>query len=61
MKHFTVPIVDYHRWLKKSHKCSDLPGYYIDTEGEYDIGVTRDRVTIYPREGYGRSKPRAKR
>lgn len=46
---FKVPWDDFRKWLKSSHQLSDLPGYYRDGEQVYDIGVVRDKVTIYPR------------
>ncbi len=35
-------------WMKPSHRGGNTPGYYIDTDGEYDIGICGDDVTIYP-------------
>jgi hypothetical protein len=61
MEPFTVSRAKFKEWLKSSHTLSDIPGYFIDTEGEYDIGVIVDKVTIYPREHFGRSKPGLKR
>jgi hypothetical protein len=53
----TISREDFKKWLKPSHRCSDLPGYFKDLEGEYDIGVVVDKVTIYPRARSGRGNP----
>jgi hypothetical protein len=47
---FAVPRGALADWLKPSHACSTMPGFYYDLDGEYDIGVFRDMVIIYPRK-----------
>ena len=45
-------------WMKPSHKAGNVPGHYVDTDGQYDIGVCGDHVTIYP---WSKRLPKGKR
>lgn len=37
-------------YLKPSHQAADIPGYYADLEGEYDISVVENVVTLISRK-----------
>ena len=57
MKPFRIPREDFEKWRKPSHTAGDVPGYFKDREGEYDMGVVGKTVTIYPRAHSGRDNP----
>lgn len=57
MKPFRIPRKDFEKWRKTAHTATELPGYFKDREGVYDIGVVGKRVTIYSRARSGRDNP----